>query len=75
MGNKQNEQQQHTKTAPQLFIYTPGCPTKDLMLLSERHTAQKDTNEHLRGLVWWEKNQTEVPLDLQSIASYIVTTV
>lgn len=38
----------NTKTAPQLFIYTPDCPTKDLRLLSERHAVQQDTNEHLR---------------------------
>lgn len=57
MGNKQNEQQQHTKTAPQLFIYTPDCPTKDLMLLSERHAAQKDTNEHLRG--WYDGKKSD----------------
>lgn len=38
----------NTKTAPQLFIYTPDSPTKDLRLLSERHAVQQDTNEHLR---------------------------
>lgn len=59
MGNRQNEHQKNPTHTTIIYLYS-RLSHKGFKVVSKRHAVQKDTNEHLRGLVQREKTTDNI---------------